>query len=47
VTATVKPFLGKKGASAEQVEAVHQAWLKSVLLQVTLWSYPYIKDSDY
>jgi hypothetical protein len=47
VVATLKPFLGKKGASAEQMEAMHQAWLKSVLLQVTLWSYPYIKDGDF
>jgi hypothetical protein len=47
VTATLKPFLAKKGASAEQVEAMHQAWLKSVLLQVTLWSHPYIREGDF
>ncbi len=30
ITATIKPFLAKKGDSAEQVEAMHQAWFKSV-----------------
>jgi hypothetical protein len=26
---------------------MHQAWIKSVLLQVTLWSHPYVKDGDF
>ncbi len=47
ITATLKPFLGKKGHSAEDVEKMHQAWIKSVLLQVTLWSYPYVKPGDF
>jgi len=47
ITATLKPFLAKKGHSAEEVDKMHQAWLKSVLLQVTLWSQPYIKDGDF
>lgn len=47
VTATLKPFLGKKGASAEQVERMHQAWIKAVLLQVILWSHPYVRDGDF
>src|SRR5690606_23635523 len=47
ITATLKPFLAKKGHSAEDVDRMHQAWLKSVLLQVTLWSHPYIKDGDF
>jgi hypothetical protein len=47
IVATLKPFLAKTGAAAERVEAMHQAWLKSVLLQLTLWSYPYVKDGDY
>lgn len=47
VTATLKPFLAKKGHSAEDVEKMHQAWIKSVLLQVILWSYPYIKEGDF
>jgi hypothetical protein len=26
---------------------MHQAWLKSVVLQITLWSRPYIKDGQF
>jgi hypothetical protein len=26
---------------------MHQAWFKSVVLQVTLWSYPYVKNGDF
>lgn len=47
ITATLKPFLAKKGHSAEDVEKMHQAWVKSVILQVTLWSQPYVKDGDF
>ncbi|HEX2728621.1 MAG TPA: protoglobin domain-containing protein [Rubrobacteraceae bacterium] len=47
ITATIKPFLAKKGHSDEEVEGMHQAWFKSVVLQVTLWSYPYAKEGDY
>ncbi len=47
ITATLKPFLAKGGHSAEDVEKMHQAWIKSVQLQVILWSYPYVKDGDY
>lgn len=47
ITATLKPFLAKKGHGAEEVEKMHQAWLKSVILQVTLWSQPYILDGDF
>ncbi len=31
----------------EEVEKMHQAWLKSILLQVILWSQPYIKDGEF
>ncbi|HWC04267.1 MAG TPA: protoglobin domain-containing protein [Methylomirabilota bacterium] len=47
VTLTLKPFLGKKGHAAEAVEKMHAAWVKSCLLQVTLWSRPYVKDGDF
>jgi hypothetical protein len=29
------------------VDGMHQAWFKSVVLQVTLWSQPYVKDGDF
>jgi len=43
ITTTLKPFLGKKGASADDVEKMHAAWVKSVLLQSILWSHPYVR----
>lgn len=39
-----KPFLAKKGHSARDVEAMHQAWTKSAILHITLWSRPYAKE---
>ncbi len=47
VTFTLKPFLSKKGHSAQDVDAMYNAWLKSCLLQVTLWSHAYIKEGDF
>lgn len=47
VTWTLKPFLANKGHSAEDVEKMYAAWLKSCLLQMTLWSHPYVKDGDF
>jgi Protoglobin len=41
ITATVRPFLQKKGHSDEDVEGMHDAWRKAVILQVALWSQPY------
>jgi hypothetical protein len=47
ITATIKPFLANGGHSAEDVDSMHQAWFKSVVLQATLWSQPYVKDGDF
>lgn len=47
ITATIKPFLAKKGHNTDEVEKMHQAWFKSVVLQVALWSYPYVKEGDF
>jgi hypothetical protein len=47
ILATIKPFLGKGGHPPEMVEAMHAAWTKSVLLQVILWSQPYVRDGDF
>jgi hypothetical protein len=47
ITATIKPFLAKKGHNPEEVEKMHQAWFKSVVMQVALWSAPYVKDGDF
>lgn len=47
VTFTLKPFLAARGHSAEEVDKMHAAWVKSCLLQLTLWSHPYVKDGDF
>lgn len=47
ITFTLKPFLAKKGHSSEEVEKMYQAWLKSVIMQVILWSYPYVNPGDF
>ena len=41
------PFLAEGGATPEEVEAMHQAWVKAVLLQVILWSQPYVWDGEF
>lgn len=30
-----------------EVEAMHAAWTKAVLLQTMLWCRPYVKDGDF
>ena len=47
ITTTLKPFLAKKGASAADVDRMHAAWVKAVLMQSILWSQPYIKDGEF
>ena len=47
ITATIRPFLEKGASSPEQLERMHQAWFKSVVLQVVLWSRPYVPSADY
>jgi hypothetical protein len=47
VTFTLRPFLAQKGHAPEEVEKMYAAWLKSCLLQVTLWSHPYVKAGDW
>jgi hypothetical protein len=47
ITFTLKPFLAKGGHSADDVEKMYYAWVKSCLLQMTLWTYPYVRQGDY
>lgn len=47
ISVTMKPFLGKKGHSPAEVDAMHAAWTKAVLLQAILWSRPYTKEGDF
>jgi hypothetical protein len=43
ITATMKEFLAKKGHDQDDVDKMHQAWFKAVVLHVTLWSRPYVE----
>jgi Protoglobin len=47
ITSTLKPFLAEGGASPDEVEAMYQAWVKAVLLQVILWSQPYVQAGEF
>ena len=47
ITTTLKPFLAKKGAAPDDVEKMHAAWVKSVLMQAILWGQPYMKAGDF
>jgi hypothetical protein len=43
----LKPYLAKKGHPAEVVNRMYDAWWKSMILQVTLWTQPYIREGDF
>lgn len=47
ITATVRDFLENGDHSREEVDKMYHAWFKAVVLQVTLWSYPYVSDEDW
>jgi len=47
ISVTMKPFLATKGHSAAEVDAMHAAWSKSVLLQAILWCRPYANPGDF
>ena len=42
----IRPFLAKDIPPAD-AEAMYGAWCKAVLLQVALWSRPYVAESDW
>jgi hypothetical protein len=42
IYATIRPFLEEGESDPAAVERMHQAWLKSLILQVTLWSRAYL-----
>ena len=47
VTATLKPFLERSDYSPDEVNAMQQAWIKSVLMQTIIWTQPYYKEGDF
>jgi hypothetical protein len=42
MNATIKPYLAAKGNLVDAVEKMHQAWCKSIQLQIALWTRSYI-----
>jgi hypothetical protein len=47
ILTTTKGFLSRKGHSAADVERMHDAWTKAVILHVTLWTRPYVGVGDW
>lgn len=47
ITATIRDFLSKKGHDESEVERMYEAWFKSVVLQVALWSEPYAREGTF
>jgi hypothetical protein len=41
INETIKPYLAANGHSADDVNKMHQAWCRSMQLQVALWARPY------
>ncbi len=41
INETIKPYLAAKGHPVAEVEKMHQAWCKSLQLQLALWAEPY------
>lgn len=44
ITATMRGFLAGRGHGPEDVEGMHTAWFKAVVLHVCLWSQPYAPE---
>lgn len=44
---TLRPFLAAGTDDRDAVDTMQNAWRKAVLLQVTLWSEPYVLDGDF
>jgi hypothetical protein len=43
ITATVREFLAKGASDEAELDAMHTAWFKAVVLTVVLWSRPYVE----
>ena len=47
ITATIKPFLANGEHAPEEVDKMHDAWFKSVVMQIALWAHPYVKEGEH
>ena len=43
---TIRPYLGAKGHSDEEVTQMHVAWQKSLQIQLALWAKPYLFEGN-
>lgn len=44
LTQTLRPFLVEAGVDEARAERLSDGWAKSLALQVTLWSHPYVNE---
>ncbi|HXF27150.1 MAG TPA: protoglobin domain-containing protein, partial [Bryobacteraceae bacterium] len=44
VVSALGPFLSRAGEPAVEVEKMQAAWSKAVLIQIALWSRPYVRE---
>jgi hypothetical protein len=42
---TIKPYLATNGHSTDEVNKMHNAWCKSMQLQVALWTGSYVRQA--
>lgn len=47
VLGALRKHLTRAGASGQQADEMERAWRKSLLLQLTLWSEPYVREGEY
>jgi hypothetical protein len=47
VNNTIKPFLANKISDSVELEKMHEAWCKAVILHVTLWSRAYVSEQEW
>jgi hypothetical protein len=44
VAQTSRKIFAEAGVTGDELQQLHDAWLKTVILHVTLWSRPYVKE---
>ncbi len=47
IVVPMRVFLARKGHPPEVVNRMYDAWMKSMVLQATLWIQPYIREGDF
>ncbi|MBV9143477.1 MAG: hypothetical protein JO115_21620 [Pseudonocardiales bacterium] len=47
VLVNARDYLARQGRSAEDVEKMHAAWTKAIMLRVTVWTCPYVSPENW